>query len=70
MEQPISPERVVVARTPPERVIFVRRPSDIVRDQFSQLNRRLEAFIAENPAISLGIALTFGVVLGWLIKRR
>lgn len=70
MEQPISPERVVVTRTPPERVILVRQPSDVVRDQFSRLNRRLEAFIAENPAISLGMALTFGVVLGWLIKRR
>lgn len=70
MEQPISPQRVLPPPTPPERVIVVRQPKELVRDQFRRANLRIEAFIAENPAISLGLALTFGVVLGWLIKRR
>jgi ElaB/YqjD/DUF883 family membrane-anchored ribosome-binding protein len=70
MEQPILPQRVITTSTPPERVILVRQPKELVRDQAHRINLRIEAFIAENPAISLGLALTFGVVLGWLIKRR
>lgn len=70
MEQPISPQRVLPPPTQPERVILVRQPKELVRDQIRRANLRIEAFIAENPAISLGLALTFGVVLGWMIKRR
>ena len=32
--------------------------------------RQCEQWIAEYPGVVLGVALTCGVVLGWLIKRR
>ncbi|HWE37594.1 MAG TPA: hypothetical protein VG406_13580 [Isosphaeraceae bacterium] len=32
--------------------------------------RRVRAYVTEQPARALGIALGMGVVLGWLIKRR
>ena len=35
-----------------------------------QVRRRVENFIADHPGISLGAALSLGVILGWLIKRR
>lgn len=70
MEQSLTSGRVRLAGAPSDRVIVAHPPRDIVRAQVHRLNRRVEAFIAENPVLSLGIALTFGVVLGWLIKRR
>lgn len=70
MEQPISPYRPTVTRRPAQRVVTVRPTGAAVRQEFRRLTRRLEVFIVENPAVSLGMALTVGVVLGWLIKRR
>ena len=35
-----------------------------------QVRRRVENFIADHPGIALGAALSLGVILGWLIKRR
>jgi len=71
MEQPISyrPSRTAT-RERPGRVVVVTRPSDAARRQLTRWVRRAEAFIAENPAGSLGVALTLGVILGWIIKRR
>ncbi len=71
MEQSITSNRGLLTGAPSDRVIVVTHPpGDVVREQVRRLNRRAEAFIAENPVLSLAIALTFGVILGWLIKRR
>jgi ElaB/YqjD/DUF883 family membrane-anchored ribosome-binding protein len=75
MEQPISPYPTIGDPTigqpvRSDRVILVRHSSDAIRDQVFRWGRRIEAFVTENPGVSLGIAITFGVVLGWLIKRR
>lgn len=32
--------------------------------------RRVEKFVSERPAASLAIAISVGVCLGWLLKRR
>ena len=31
---------------------------------------RVQKFVAANPAVSLAVAVSMGVCLGWLLKRR
>lgn len=31
---------------------------------------RVQEFVIQNPAVALGVALSMGVLLGWLLKRR
>lgn len=38
--------------------------------QFARWRDSAERYIATRPGISLGVALTIGVMVGWLIKRR
>jgi ElaB/YqjD/DUF883 family membrane-anchored ribosome-binding protein len=40
------------------------------RERLAEGREKVRAFIVENPAQALGIALGMGVVLGWLNKRR
>jgi ElaB/YqjD/DUF883 family membrane-anchored ribosome-binding protein len=35
-----------------------------------RLRSAAEEWIAKNPAVALGAALTVGVFLGWLVKRK
>lgn len=34
------------------------------------LKASAEQWVADNPAVALGAALTVGVLVGWLIKRK
>ncbi len=36
----------------------------------ASLWEKVQSTVAENPKLTIGIGLTVGVVLGWLIKRR
>jgi ElaB/YqjD/DUF883 family membrane-anchored ribosome-binding protein len=40
------------------------------RERLALGRDRVRAFIVDEPARALGIALGVGVLLGWLIKRR
>jgi len=40
------------------------------RDQYSRTLRSIRDFTIERPAVSIGLALGMGALLGWLIKRR
>ncbi len=41
-----------------------------VRGRTSEALQTIERFIATKPELCLGVALCFGVVTGWIIKRR
>jgi ElaB/YqjD/DUF883 family membrane-anchored ribosome-binding protein len=43
---------------------------ETVRDRTSKALRTIERLIAAKPVVCLGVALSFGVVTGWIIKRR
>lgn len=45
-------------------------PPTAGHEHFSRTMQSLGTKIAEHPGVSLGVALTIGVFLGWLIKRR
>lgn len=36
----------------------------------ASLWKTIECTVANNPKLTIGIGLTIGVVVGWLIKRR
>ena len=38
--------------------------------KFDQLRQQAEGFIAKRPEVCLAVALTLGVALGWIVKRR
>jgi ElaB/YqjD/DUF883 family membrane-anchored ribosome-binding protein len=42
----------------------------MARQGASQMVRAIEQFVARRPVISLGVALSFGIALGWWVKRR
>ena len=44
--------------------------SATAREGFADGTERLKAFVVNQPAKALGLALLVGVALGWLIKRR
>ena len=44
--------------------------SAAAQEGFAGGTERLKAFVINQPARALGLALGVGVVLGWLIKRR
>ena len=44
--------------------------SPVTADELQKFRRAAEDCVAKHPAASLGAALAFGVVVGWLIKRR
>ena len=43
---------------------------DMARQKASRIVREIEQFVARRPAICLGVALSFGIALGWWVKRR
>ena len=42
----------------------------LAREQFSRLMAQAEHYLSSHPKACLGIGLSVGVLLGWLIKRR
>ena len=44
--------------------------SPVAHGQAGGWRQRLEDFVADHPAVTLGTALSLGVLIGWLIKRR
>jgi len=40
------------------------------RERLAEGSEKIRAYIVNEPARALGIALGVGVLLGWLIKRR
>lgn len=45
-------------------------PPQSQQSYFSSLRHTIQDAVANNPKLTIGIGLTVGVVLGWLIKRR
>jgi len=45
-------------------------PPQSQQGYFSSLGNTITSAVANNPKLTIGIGLTVGVVLGWLIKRR
>ena len=43
---------------------------DMARQKASRIIREIEQFVARQPAICLGAALSVGIALGWLVKRQ
>jgi ElaB/YqjD/DUF883 family membrane-anchored ribosome-binding protein len=43
---------------------------DMARQGATQIVRKIEQFVARRPAICLAAALSFGIALGWWVKRR
>jgi len=40
------------------------------RNQMSQRGRWVKRYIQDHPAVGVGVALSVGVVIGWINKRR
>ena len=66
--------RIFGARVSPEQIEEARRAAAewgrTAQGQAQQWLKRIETQVVEHPAASLGVALSLGVLLGWLIKRR
>jgi hypothetical protein len=43
---------------------------DTARKKASQMVQEIERFVARRPGFCLGAALSFGIALGWWMKRR
>ena len=42
----------------------------MVRKALSQHVQSIERFVAQRPGVSLGVALSLGMGLGWWVKRQ
>lgn len=42
---------------------------DMARKGLSQSVQWIERFVAQRPGVCLGAALSFGIALGWWVKR-
>jgi hypothetical protein len=63
LRQPTQPRNV----RPQVRQPVVSRPQP---ESLRSVRTNLEQWIADHPALCVGIALIAGVSLGWLIKRK
>lgn len=70
MERHISEYRSDWTRPRSRMATGVQSVGEPMRTRLSRTAGSLGQFIVQNPAVSLGLALSLGVVLGWLIKRR
>lgn len=43
---------------------------DAAQKQFADRMRQIEKYIQEHPVTGIGTALSIGILLGWVIKRR
>jgi|GEM_PF-1364902 hypothetical protein len=48
----------------------VPEPPQAQHSYFASLWDNVQNAVANNPKVTIGIGLTVGVILGWLIKRR
>ncbi len=48
----------------------IPEPPPTQHSMFASLWDNVQNAVANNPKVTIGIGLTIGVVLGWLIKRR
>jgi ElaB/YqjD/DUF883 family membrane-anchored ribosome-binding protein len=51
-----------------ESMTNVERPG--IRRELRDYLRALEEYITEHPGVGVGFALSAGVVIGWLLKRK
>jgi ElaB/YqjD/DUF883 family membrane-anchored ribosome-binding protein len=55
---------------PDEIMAMARQDVAAAHERLAEGSARLQSYVAQKPARSLGIALGAGVLLGWLIARR
>ena len=45
-------------------------PLEPPAQKFEQMVRSVEVQVTNNPRVAIGIALTLGIIIGWIVKRR